>query len=78
MLIKKPIAKLGAKETRLGLEPKKKTVKKVIKNQKTKAAKKVLQYMDMGVSYSVALKKVLLADKRLNKRKLENDLNIWI
>jgi hypothetical protein len=76
MLIKKPIAKLSAKETRLGLEPKKKTVKKVIK--KSNAARKVLQAMDKGHSYQAALTRVLMSDKRLSRAKLTKELNHYI
>jgi hypothetical protein len=48
------------------------------KPKKSKAAKKVLQYMDMNVSYSAALKMVLLSDKLLSKKKLEKELDFYI
>ena len=52
--------------------------KKVLKPKKSKAAKKVLKYMDMDVSYSASLKMVLLSDKRLSKKKLEKELDFYI
>jgi fatty acid-binding protein DegV len=45
---------------------------------KSKAASKVLQLMDKDFSYQEALKTVLSSDKRLNKRELEKELNIYI
>ncbi len=45
---------------------------------KSKAASKVLQLMDKDFSYSEALKKVLSEDKRLDKKKLEKELDKYI
>ena len=45
---------------------------------KSKAASKVLQLMDKDISYEQALKKVLKADKRLSKKKLEKELDAYI
>ena len=43
--------------------------------RKLKASSKVLQLMDKDYSYQKALKKTLKEDKRLNKKKLEKNLN---
>jgi hypothetical protein len=51
-------------------------MKKNIK--KSAAAKKVLQLMDNDYSYQKALKKVLQDDKRISKKKLEEELNYYI
>jgi hypothetical protein len=77
MQIKKPIAKLGAKETRLGVEAKKKKVKIC---KKSSSARKVLQLMDADedANYKKALTKVLKADKRISKVKLEKELARYI
>lgn len=50
------------------------------KIKKSAAAKKVLQLMDSeeDYSYQKALKKVLQDDKRLSKKKLEQELNYYI
>lgn len=45
---------------------------------KSKAASKVLQLMDKDYSYSEALKKVLKEDKRLDRKKLEKELDKYI
>jgi len=78
MIIKKPIIKLSAKETRLGVEAKKKTAKR----KKSKACSKVLQLMDTwpdGASqYGKALNQVLKSDKRLSKKKLEKELDFYV
>ena len=50
--------------------------KKIIK--KSKAASFVLQLMDQDYSYQKALKEVLQNDKRLNKKKLETELDKYI
>lgn len=79
--IKKPIAKLHASETRLGLEVKKKTAAKSTLAKTVKksiAARKVLQLMDEGHSYPSALTRVLRADKRLSRAKLGKELNYYI
>lgn len=47
-------------------------------SKKSKAASKVLRLMDNDYSYNRALKEVLKADKRLSKKKLENELNHYI
>jgi len=46
--------------------------------KKSKAASKVLQLMDKDYSYQKALAKTLREDKRLSKKKLENELNTYI
>lgn len=46
--------------------------------KKSKSASKVLKMMDMDYSYSDSLKFVLKQDKRLNKKKLEKELNNYI
>ncbi len=51
-------------------------VKKTIK--KSKAASQVLRLMDHDWSYSQALKAVLDLDIRLNKAKLEKELDNYI
>lgn len=43
--------------------------------KKSKACSKVLQLMDSDFSYQNALLTVLKADKRLNKKKLEKELD---
>ncbi len=48
------------------------------RKRKSKAARKVLQLMDKDYSYQNALRKTLKEDKRLNKKKLEKELNIYI
>ena len=48
------------------------------KSKKSKACSKVLQYMDKDLSYEKALKKVLSEDKRLSKKILEKELNLYI
>lgn len=48
------------------------------KPTKSKAAKKVLHLMDMDVSYKKALHAVITGDRRLNKDKLEKELNRYI
>jgi uncharacterized protein YoaH (UPF0181 family) len=45
---------------------------------KSKAASKVLQLMDKDYSYGEAVKKVLKEDKRLDKKKLEKELDKYI
>ncbi len=45
---------------------------------KSNAAKKVLQLMDKDYSYTEALKKTLNEDKRLDKKKLEKELDKYI
>lgn len=59
---------------------KKKTSKlvRVSKVKKSLACSKVLQLMDQDYSYQKALNLVLRNDKRLNKVKLENELNYYI
>lgn len=46
--------------------------------KKSNAASKVLKLMDMDFSYSQALKAVLSADKRLDRKKLEKELEKYI
>lgn len=48
------------------------------KPKKTVACSKVLQLMDKDYSYQKALKEVLKNDKRLNKAKLEIELDKYI
>jgi hypothetical protein len=78
MLIKKPIIKLAASETRLGVAPKRKPAKR----KKSKACSKVLRLMDTwedgARQYGKALNQVLKADKRLSKKKLEKELDFYI
>jgi hypothetical protein len=45
---------------------------------KSKACSKVLKLMDKNISYQKAVKLVLESDKRLSKKKLENELNSYI
>jgi hypothetical protein len=45
---------------------------------KSKSASKVLQLMDKDFSYEKALRKTLREDKRLSKKKLEKELDIYI
>jgi len=45
---------------------------------KSKACSKVLKLMDKNHSYQKAVKLVLESDKRLSKKKLENELNSYI
>lgn len=46
--------------------------------KKSKAASKVLKLMDNDYSYSEALKEVLKSDKRINKKRLEKELDKYI
>jgi hypothetical protein len=48
------------------------------KIKKSNACSQVLKLMDKDHSYSEALKKVLSSDKRLNKAKLEKELDNYI
>jgi hypothetical protein len=48
------------------------------KRKKSNAAHKVLSLMDKDFSYEKALRKVLKSDKRLNKVKLEKELDFYI
>ena len=48
------------------------------KPKKSVACSKVLQLMDQDYSYQKALNQVLKSDKRLNKKKLETELNNYI
>ncbi len=48
------------------------------KLKKSAACSKVLQLMDQDYSYQKALKEVLKSDKRLNKDKLEAELDNYI
>tara|TARA_R110002126_G_scaffold289552_2_gene444708 strand:- start:5071 stop:5229 length:159 start_codon:yes stop_codon:yes gene_type:complete len=50
------------------------------RQKKTKACKKFLQLMDSvpNPSYEKFLKQVLKEDKRLSKKKLESELNLYI
>lgn len=48
------------------------------KIKKSRAASKVLHLMDVGASYSESLKAVLGGDRRLNRTKLEKELNRYI
>jgi hypothetical protein len=52
--------------------------KKTTKPKKSIAASKVLQLMDKDYSYQNALKEVLKNDKRLSKKKLEKELEIYV
>lgn len=60
------------------METKKGNIMAKKKTKKSKAASKVLQLMDKDYSYQEALTKTLREDKRLNKKKLENELNYYI
>jgi len=79
MNTKKPIIKLSPKETRLGIARPK---KKLVKQKKSKACSKVLQLMDTWPDgagrYGKALSKVLRQDKRLNRAKLEKELDKYV
>jgi len=46
--------------------------------KRSKACSRVLKLMDKDYSYMEALGKVLTENKRLNKEKLEKELNIFI
>lgn len=46
--------------------------------KKSKACSTVLKMLDMDFGYEEALKIVLKKDKRLSKKKLEKELNIYI
>ncbi len=48
------------------------------RRKKSNACSKVLKLMDKDYSYQKALKKVLKEDKRLSKKKLEEELNNYI
>ena len=48
------------------------------KRIKSNSTHKVLELMDKDFSYEKALKKVLKADKRLSKVKLEKELDFYI
>ena len=45
---------------------------------KSKACSNVLKLMDKNYSYQKAVKLVLESDKRLSKKKLENEFNSYI
>lgn len=46
--------------------------------KKSRGAKKVLQLMDQDYTYGRALSKALRDDKRLSKKRLEEELNRYI
>jgi len=48
------------------------------RRKKSKACSKVLQLMDQDYSYQKALNKTLREDKRLSRKKLENELDHYI
>ncbi len=71
MIIKKPIIKLSAKETRLGVEAKKKSAKGREPYKYTYQIKKDGKWADVGrITYGKSLKK--------NRRKKSNHNPKWI
>ena len=48
------------------------------RKKKTKAASMVLKLMDMDFSYQDSLKLVLKKNKRLSKKRLEKELDLYI